>query len=426
MTVGQNPSQPTPALERFSEMHRTKLTASLVFVVALLCLAFPETARPTPAVGVAVSIRIAPPILPVYAQPLCPGPGYIWEPGYWAYRDNGYYWVPGIWVLPPRAGLLWTPGYWGFSNGVYLWNAGYWGLSVGFYGGINYGFGYPGVGFYGGYWRGNQYFYNTQVTNINRTVIHNVYSRNVGRGYTSTRASFNGPRGVNARPTAAELSAAHQSHVAMTSAQVQHQREARTTVASTNHSRPDVATNGRANELSHRREPPANSRAGNTERPAANNRTNSAHPERPVTHSTAPAAKPAPARPERPATTHAAKPAPSRTERPSAEHRAAPKSSPAPSHTTKAPEHQPAPKPEATHTERHAAPQAERHTAPAPKPATHPSTSRPAHEQSPSSSHASASHSTQSHAAAPHAAASHPAHSEQPHTSNNKPEHPEH
>ncbi len=34
--------------------------------------------------GVFVSVNIAPPILPVYEQPLCPGDGYIWTPGYWA------------------------------------------------------------------------------------------------------------------------------------------------------------------------------------------------------------------------------------------------------------------------------------------------------------------------------------------------------
>jgi hypothetical protein len=50
---------------------------------------------------------------------------------------------------------------------------------VGFYGGINYGFGYRGSGFYGGRWKGGQYFYNTRVTNVNRTIIHNVYDSKV-------------------------------------------------------------------------------------------------------------------------------------------------------------------------------------------------------------------------------------------------------
>jgi hypothetical protein len=44
-------------------------------------------------VRVGVAITIAPPELPVYDQPICPGDGYIWTPGYWAYGDDDYYWV---------------------------------------------------------------------------------------------------------------------------------------------------------------------------------------------------------------------------------------------------------------------------------------------------------------------------------------------
>lgn len=63
---------------------------------------------------VAISINIAPPRLPVYEQPLCPGEDYIWIPDYWAWdlANVDYYWVPGTWVLPPEVGLLWTPPYW--------------------------------------------------------------------------------------------------------------------------------------------------------------------------------------------------------------------------------------------------------------------------------------------------------------------------
>jgi WXXGXW repeat (2 copies) len=70
-----------------------------------------------------ISITIAPPPLAVYDQPLCPGDGYIWVPGYWAYGEDDYYWVPGVWVLAPQPGYLWTPGYWGFEGGHYGWHA---------------------------------------------------------------------------------------------------------------------------------------------------------------------------------------------------------------------------------------------------------------------------------------------------------------
>jgi hypothetical protein len=58
-------------------------------------------------IGIGISIRVAPPTLPVYTQPPCPTPGFLWTPGYWAYGSAGYYWTPGVWVAPPRPGVLW-------------------------------------------------------------------------------------------------------------------------------------------------------------------------------------------------------------------------------------------------------------------------------------------------------------------------------
>ena len=100
----------------------------------------------------AVTVNVGPPELPVYEQPVIPEPGCLWSPGYWAYGDDGYFWVPGTWELPPAAGLFWMPGYWAWRDDVYLRSAGYWGPRVGFYGGINYGFGYAGLGYEGGRW----------------------------------------------------------------------------------------------------------------------------------------------------------------------------------------------------------------------------------------------------------------------------------
>jgi hypothetical protein len=132
---------------------------------------------------VLISVGYAPPAIPVYAQPVAPGDGYIWTPGYWAWTDQGYQWVDGAWVLPPYQDALWTPGYWGYGPGGYLWNAGYWGPTVGYYGGINYGFGYFGTGFYGGYWRGGHYWYNRPYNNIGwGGGFHNIYNTPV-RGF---------------------------------------------------------------------------------------------------------------------------------------------------------------------------------------------------------------------------------------------------
>jgi hypothetical protein len=180
-------------------------------------------------VSVGVSIKLPPPPLPVYVQPACPTPGYLWTPGYWAYGTPGYYWVPGVWVAPPSPGLLWTPGYWGVAGGVYGWHAGYWGPHVGFYGGVNYGFGYAGVGFVGGVWAGNVFRYNTAVLNVNTAVIHTTYvNRSVINTEVNNHMSFNGPGGLSARPTAQERIAMNDHHIEATANQMSHQRAAAT------------------------------------------------------------------------------------------------------------------------------------------------------------------------------------------------------
>ena len=200
-----------------------------------------------------INITIAPPALPVYVQPEIPAPGYIWTPGYWAYGPLGYYWVPGTWVLPPAAGLLWTPGYWGWRDGVYVWNGGYWGPRIGFYGGVNYGFGYGGVGYEGGYWNNGVFSYNRAVNNFGSTNITNVYNKTVVNNTNVTNVSFNGGSGgTTARPTPQEQAAAREQHVAATEAQVQHHQMASTNkalLASENHGRPPIAATSQPGEF---------------------------------------------------------------------------------------------------------------------------------------------------------------------------------
>ena len=181
-----------------------------------------------PAAETAAQVTEAPPPLPTYEQPACPGDGYLWTPGYWAYGPGGYYWVPGTWVMPPRVGLLWTPGYWAFVGGVYAWHVGYWGPHVGFYGGVNYGFGYTGVGFAGGRWVGNSFAYNRAVANINVTVVHNTYHETVINNVTVVnRVSYNGGAGgLTSVPNAHERMVAMESHVPPTTLQHQHIEEA--------------------------------------------------------------------------------------------------------------------------------------------------------------------------------------------------------
>src|SRR5258708_14249085 len=111
-----------------------KLISVRSLLLALFVLLVPAASFAQVSVG--ISVRVGPPALPVYEQPICPVEGYIWTPGYWAYGDDGHYWVPGVWVMPPRVGVLWTPGYWGWIEGCYIFNAGYWCPHVRFYDGL--------------------------------------------------------------------------------------------------------------------------------------------------------------------------------------------------------------------------------------------------------------------------------------------------
>jgi len=192
---------------------RIRLISSALLVVGTLITATPSFAQ------VGISITIAPPELGDYEQPMCPGDGYLWTPGYWAWANNNYYMVPGAWVMPPEAGMLWTPGYWGWNNGAYFFNEGYWGESVGFYGGINYGFGYFGNGYEGGRWNNGHFFYNTTVNRVDGNIEHHVYNTRIDQRSVS-RVSYNGGHGgTEARATSEQEAAGHGRHIAPVEAQ---------------------------------------------------------------------------------------------------------------------------------------------------------------------------------------------------------------
>ncbi|HVI09277.1 MAG TPA: hypothetical protein VND65_13395 [Candidatus Binatia bacterium] len=240
-----------------------------------------------------VAITIAPPALPVYEQPVCPGDDYIWTPGYWAWDDDGddYYWVPGTWVLAPDAGFFWTPPWWGWADGAYVFHEGWWGPEVGFYGGIDYGFGYFGAGFVGGRWEGGHFFYNRAVMNVNVVNIRNVYNdTTVIRSREVNRVSFNGGSGgIQARATEREEAAARGRHVGPVAAQTEHIQMARREPqlrASANQGRPPIAATDRpsaftghvvaAREAGAPYHAPA--RPENREARPSENRTNEARP----------------------------------------------------------------------------------------------------------------------------------------------------
>ena len=220
----------------------------LLFVLGVLAVTASSFAQ------FGLSITVGPPPLPVYEQPVAPGDGYMWTPGYWAYGPAGYFWVPGTWVMAPQPGLLWTPGYWGWNGGYYGWHEGYWGPTIGFYGGVNYGFGYVGSGYQGGYWRGGQFYYNQNVNNVNVTNVHNTYNTTVINNTTVNNVSYNGGTGgTTATPTPQEQAAAQQPHVAPTAMQTQHQQAASTNralLASVNNGKPAIAATSKPGEFS--------------------------------------------------------------------------------------------------------------------------------------------------------------------------------
>lgn len=349
----------------------------------------------------------APPPLPEYDQPPCPGDDYIWTPGYWNYSD-GYYWVPGAWVSAPYQGALWTPGFWGFTGGRYGWHRGYWGRHIGYYGGINYGFGYVGSGYQGGYWQGDHFDYNRTVNNVNTTVVHNVYNYRIVNNNV-TRVSYNGPGGVSARPRPAEIVAVREQHTPPMTAQVQQAQSARSdrgNFAAVNHGRPQVVAVSKPLPADHNIRPPAPvpmrqpaSNAGRPAEPAVQPREN--HPA-----------------PNAPAPSERAQPAPRQQEPVSPQEHPAPvqhpeRQQPAPERQAPVQHAQPAPQHQAP--AQHAQPAPERQ-APTPQrpvqqqrpaPVEHPQHQQPAPEQ-----HPAPQRPAEQHPAAPqqHAApAAHPA-----------------
>jgi hypothetical protein len=266
-------------------MRTTIAIRSLLFSFVLLVLSPVAFAQ----IGVGISVNFGPPAIPVYEQPICPTDGYLWTPGYWAYDDgDGYYWVPGTWFEPPQVGFLWTPGYWGWGGSAFLFHEGYWGPQVGFYGGINYGFGYGGVGYEGGRWEGGRFSYNTYVNRVDTTIIHNTYNSRVTI-VSENRVSFNGGAGgVEARPTPKEESYATEHHVGPVAAQTQHLQAARSNPelrASANQGKPPIAATAKAGDFKtgvvaskqaggqYKAPPPTNAARGNEARPAAENST---------------------------------------------------------------------------------------------------------------------------------------------------------
>jgi hypothetical protein len=200
-------------------------------------------------------VNVAPPPLPSYEQPPIPAQGYLWVPGFWAWRKSvpDYFWVPGTWVQPPQSGLLWTPPYWSRVDDGYAFHAGYWADEVGFYGGIDYGYGYAGDGYQGGRWENGSFSYNRAVNNLGSLGIANVYDQAVTADDNTIHASFNGDRrGTAAQPTQHQEALASAPRGGATAEQQKHFELAaidRVLYSKLNNGQPSVAATSQAGVL---------------------------------------------------------------------------------------------------------------------------------------------------------------------------------
>jgi len=129
--------------------------------------------------------------------------------------------------LPPAVGLYWTPPWWGWNGAAYVFHAGYWGPSVGYYGGINYGFGYFGTGYAGGYWRSGRFYYNREYNNFGHRHIPWTYSKPVPRPDHNGVGWNGGVGGMPGQPSSRDQAAARARHWQPTGPQVQHFNTAR-------------------------------------------------------------------------------------------------------------------------------------------------------------------------------------------------------
>ncbi len=124
---------------------------------------------------------------------------------------------------------------------------------MGFYGGVNYGYGYNGLGYEGGRWDNGRFFYNSAVNNFGAVRVANVYSQPVTVPPGVGRKSFNGgPGGILLKPTPEQERLATEEHVRATPLQVTQARTASMNpeqFQSTNKGKPPIAATPRPGDF---------------------------------------------------------------------------------------------------------------------------------------------------------------------------------
>lgn len=95
--------------------------------ILALSLIAPVVALPTTAqaeIDVDLVVRMPPP--PLRYEPVPPPRvGFVWTPGYWAWRSNAHIWVGGAWVAA-RPGYVYRQPTWVQRNGQWHYARGGW------------------------------------------------------------------------------------------------------------------------------------------------------------------------------------------------------------------------------------------------------------------------------------------------------------
>jgi hypothetical protein len=93
-------------------------------LLATLWLAAAASMAPSVSSAAVLIIEQAPPAPRVE---VIPGPraGFVWAPGYWAWRGREHVWVTGHWVRE-RRGYHWVPDAWAADGPRYRFIRGHW------------------------------------------------------------------------------------------------------------------------------------------------------------------------------------------------------------------------------------------------------------------------------------------------------------
>jgi hypothetical protein len=71
-------------------------------------------------------IRTGPPPVVVERGLVSPGPGFVWQPGYYRWTGRQYDWVAGRYERAPRAHARWVAGRWAHDRHGWYFIDGHW------------------------------------------------------------------------------------------------------------------------------------------------------------------------------------------------------------------------------------------------------------------------------------------------------------